>query len=151
MNVVYIVGMVVGTVMAGATALVLVKQQSLELWSFGFSALGVMLIGMSVWTQFRIRISPEGAEIEALRNQVVETAQAVGVVVEELEAAATALETNRLQFNELARLLATRETLPAADVQRLVEPQNQPPQVDRSRLEGARINLQRAADVRVVP
>lgn len=151
MNVVYIVGMVVGTVMAGATALVLVKQQSLELWSFGFSALGVMLIGMSVWTQFRIRISPEGAEIEALRNQVVETAQAVGVVVEELEAAATALETNRSQFNELARLLATRETLPAADVQRLVEPQNQPPQVDCSRLEGARINLQRAADVRVVP
>jgi hypothetical protein len=143
MQAAYIVGMGVGAIMTLAASYVLLKRQNFSLSSLGFTALGVLLIGMSVWSQFKIQITKEGAVIEAIREQVEETAESVLAIAEEVNVAAEALEVNRAQFNELATALARERVISPEALQRLVRPTDEMPTIDRAKLDTARIRLDR--------
>lgn len=147
MEPVYLVGMIVGVAMTGSVCYVLVQKQELDFVSLGFTTLGVLLIGMSVWTQFRIKISAEGAEINALRSQVQEAANAIDVVASELETAAAAIELNRVQFEGFTTMLLNESALPRAEFQHFAEPDTAAPQVDRERLGVVREGLGRVIRV----
>lgn len=143
MQAAYVVGMGIGAIMAVAATYVLVKEKKIGLPSLGFTALGVLLIGMSVWSQFRIEIGAEGAVIEAIRRQVEETAEAVQVVAAEVEVAADAIEVSRAQFYELANVLERNDVVSRAELQRFVPPAHELPSIDRERLDSAVIRLDR--------
>jgi septal ring factor EnvC (AmiA/AmiB activator) len=72
-QVAFLVGMVVGAVMIGSVCVAYVKRSSFGMGGSMLSVLGVLLIGMSVWSTARIEVSPEGGlklEVEKLRQQV---------------------------------------------------------------------------------
>ena len=142
MEAAYIVGMGVGAIMTLAAAYVLLKNQDFGLSSLGFTALGVLLIGMSVWSQFKIQITKEGAVIEAIRKQVEDTAESVLAIAEEVNVAAEALEVNQAQFTELANALVRERVIPREDLRRFVRPAAEMPTIDRARLDTTRIRLE---------
>ena len=101
------VGLLVGTVVALSAVWVFLKKQEFSLWGTAVLGFGVVLIGMSVWNNIRIRASEGGLEFEVLRQQVQQTAQAAAKVAEEVETVAQIVEGSKRQLMDLTEVLLT--------------------------------------------
>jgi hypothetical protein len=78
-NPAFYIAMVVGAVMLGAVCFVYIKHQSFGLGGVSLSALGVVLLGMSVWRSIDISFDEKGVraklnQVEAVANQAAATA-----------------------------------------------------------------------------
>lgn len=97
-QVAFVVGMVVGVAMVGTVCIAYVKRSTFGMGGGTLSVLGVLLIGMSVWSTARFEVSPEGGlklELEKLREQVEH-------VEERAEEISGEVRTTRAQTEELA-------------------------------------------------
>lgn len=142
MEAAFVVGMVVGAIMALVASYVLLKGNDFTLNTLGFTAFGVLLIGMSVWSQVKIQVNEQGLSFEVLRQQVQQTAEEVLAVAEQVDVAAQALEDNRMRLTSLAGTLVRRDLVPQAEIQRILGPEADIPHVDRERLENTRLRLE---------
>lgn len=159
-----IVGMVFGALMIGSVCVVFVKQSTLGMGGGVLSVLGVLLIGMSVWSTARFEVSPEGlkVQVDQLQDQVesvnektekisgeVEGAQArteaLAGEVEQVRTTAQALsqdlanvaltaQTGNDQILRLSEALEERQALAPGVVREIQEPLKRVPELDVERL-----------------
>lgn len=69
-----IVGMIFGALMIGSVCVVFIKRSTFGVGGGTLSVLGVLLIGMSVWSTARFEVSPGGVkfQVDQLQKQVEE-------------------------------------------------------------------------------
>ena len=135
------VGLFVGAVVALSAVWVFLKKQEFSLWGTAVLGFGVVLIGMSVWSNIKIRASEGGIEFEVLRQQVQQTAQAAAKVAEEVETVAQIVEGSKRQLLDLTEVLQTGGNVPAATLQPIRDSLRAFPTIDRARLDSARVTL----------
>lgn len=106
-----VVGMVFGAVMIGSVCIVFVKRSTFGMGGGTLSVLGVLLIGMSVWSTARIEVSPEGLkfQVEQLRERVEdvqERAEQISGEVQEARVQTEEVATGVSEVKNAARTLA---------------------------------------------
>lgn len=144
------VGLIVGTFALLSVCWVWIRKQTFGIGGGALGGFGVFLIAMSVVAEFNVRISPDGVELEVIRQQVAQAAAAAAEVGQQTQVVANALDIHRTQLLALTDVLqqshsgspfamrAMRNTLAAA------------PRVDIARLEAATASLSGIRN-RVVP
>lgn len=132
-----IVGLVIGTVAVLGAIWVWVKHQKYGMGGGTLTAVGAVLIGMSVWGQITINVSEAGVKVDLLR----ETAEAVSAVAAEVGTMARAVEASRGQFIRLTRELENRAVLPSAALEPIRRSVEVLPTVNRARLDSTRAVL----------
>ena len=111
-QVAFIVGMVVGVGMIGTVCIAYVKRSTFGMGGGTLSVLGVLLIGMSVWSTARFEVSPEGGlklELEKLREQVEnveERAEEISGEVQSTRAHTEELQGDVSQVRNAAQMLS---------------------------------------------
>lgn len=163
-QVAFLVGMIFGALMIGSVCVVYVKRSTFGTGGGMLSVLGVLLIGMSVWSTARFEVSPEGlkVEVDRLQKQVeevqeraetisgeVQNAQeraeevAGGVeqvqmatrrISEDLAEVALTAKTGNEQILRLSEALEERQTLDPRISREIQEPLRRVPQLDVERL-----------------
>jgi septal ring factor EnvC (AmiA/AmiB activator) len=94
----FIVGMVFGAFMIGSVCVVYLKRSTFGMGGGTLSVLGVLLIGMSVWSTARIEVSPEGG----LKLQVEKLQERLDDVEERAEEISGDVRNTRVQTEVLA-------------------------------------------------
>lgn len=143
-TVVYAVGLAMGSVMLGSVCYVWVRKQQLGIGGGFLSAMGVVLLGLSVWTGVSVEVTKGGikADFDRLQERLDEVTEANQIVSEQVQNIAQSTEANRSQFVQLTRVLEA-DVAPAAPVFRqLRERMVTVPQVDLQQLERASRTLQ---------
>lgn len=159
-----VVGMVFGALMIGSVCVVFVKRSSFGLGGGVLSVLGVLLIGMSVWSTARFEVSPEGlkVQVEQLQERVeavqeradelsgevrttqvraeelageVEQVQTVArSISEDLADVALTAQTGNQQVLQLSEALARRQALDPQVMREIQEPLRRTPELDVERI-----------------
>lgn len=159
-----IVGMIFGALMIGSVCVVFIKRSTLGIGGGTLSVLGVLLIGMSVWSTARFEVSPEGLKIqveqlqkrvemvqelaESISGEVRETkvrAEELAGEVEQVQTAARTIsaeladvalsaQTSNLQVFRLSEALQQRQALDPEVTRDIQEPLMQAPEIDVERI-----------------
>ncbi len=103
-----VVGMVFGAFMIGSVCVVFIKRSTFGMGGGTLSVLGVLLIGMSVWSTARFEVSPEGLKVQVEQLQerverVQERAETISGEVRETQARAEELAGEVEQVQTAAR------------------------------------------------
>jgi hypothetical protein len=103
LNPAFIIALIVGTLMLGCVCFVYVKHRAFGFGGTVLSALGVILLGMSVWRSIDVSLSKEGIkaklnQVEATAKQATETAKNAEVATQQANQQVSAL-TNRFEFS----------------------------------------------------
>lgn len=163
-QVAFVVGMVFGALMIGSVCVVFVKRSIFGTGGGILSVLGVLLIGMSVWSTARFEVSPEGlkVQVEQLREQVegvqqkaeeisgdVQNAQArteevagdveqvrtaAQMISHELADVAMSAQTSNQQVLLLSEALQERQAIDPRAAREIQEPLRRAPQIDVERI-----------------
>lgn len=134
----FISGLALGIVALLSVCVVLVfRDKQLGIGGAVVAVVGLVLVGMSVWGQVKIKVSETGLEVGLVR----EVAEAVRTVAAEVDAAAQAQEVSRQQFVALTQELQQNRVLPTSAMQSIRSSLESIPSVDRARLETARAQL----------
>ncbi|MCH9647132.1 MAG: hypothetical protein K0U98_02770 [Deltaproteobacteria bacterium] len=143
-SVVYAVGLAMGSVMLGSVCYVWVRKQQLGMGGGFLGAMGVVLLGLSVWTGVSVEVSKSGikADFERLQGRLDEVTEASQVVSEQVQNIAQSTEANRSQFVQLTRVLEADTTPTAPVLRQLRERMVAVPQVNHQELERASRTLQ---------
>ncbi|MDO3379142.1 hypothetical protein [Geoalkalibacter halelectricus] len=133
----FVVGLVLGTLAILSVCWVWIKRQILGTGGAMLSLVGVLLVGLSVWSSARFAISPEGfeAEFSRLEQRVNEVAHSSNALREEVLAVAENVETSRTQFLHLTEALETRRALPPQTLEEVRRPLLTLPSVEPQQLE----------------
>ena len=117
----YVTGMIVGSMAILAASWVWIKYQRFGAGGGFLSFVGVVLVGLSVWSSARIEVSDGSlrAEFERLQQQVDEVAATNRVVERSLDSVAVELGAGRASYLALARTLRHRNLITATDLARL--------------------------------
>ena len=124
----YAVGMLIGSVAVVSASYVWVKHQRFGVGGAFLSFVGVVLLGLSVWSRARIEISEDGvlAEFERLERQVEEVARTNIRVQGKLDSLQVRLTTGERQFMAMARILRDKSLITGGDFQHVTVPDSSP-------------------------
>src|SRR5919108_3042283 len=114
MTAVTIVGMVAGGLLIATACIVFLLKKDFPAGGFGVAVIGLVLIGMSQWTSFKITAA--GVSLEAVKAQVQKTAAAAEEIATQAQQTAASVETTREQVATLAQQLQSSNVLSAAAV-----------------------------------
>ena len=106
-------GIVIGAVMILAVCVGYVKRSTFGTAGAVLSVLGVLLVGMSVWSRATIEVTPDGlkVEVERLERQIAAVRERTQEVSRELVDIAANTETSREQILRLSEQLQATQTL----------------------------------------
>ncbi len=117
----YAVGMLIGSVAVVSASYVWVKHQRFGMGGAFLSFVGVVLLGLSVWSRARIEISEAGllAEFERLQQQLDDVSRTTELVQGNLDSIHIRLTAGEQQFLEMARVLRDKRLITGGDLERL--------------------------------
>jgi hypothetical protein len=124
----YAVGMVMGSVAVVSASYVWVKHQRFGVGGTFLSFVGVVLVGLSVWSRARVEISEGGllAEFERLQQQLEEVTRTNDRVQRNLDSLQIRLAANERQFLAMARVLRDKSLITGGDLERVTAPGGAP-------------------------
>jgi hypothetical protein len=124
----YAVGMVMGSVAVVSASYVWVKHQRFGVGGAFLSFVGVVLVGLSVWSRARVEISEGGllAEFERLQQQLEEVTRTNDRVQRNLDSLQIRLAANERQFLAMARVLRDKSLITGGDLERVTAPGGAP-------------------------
>ena len=124
----YAVGMLMGSVAVVSASYVWVKYQRFGVGGAFLSFVGVVLLGLSVWSRARIEISEDGllAEFERLQEQLEEVSRTTELVQRNLDSLHVRLTTGEQQFLEMTQVLRDRRLISGGDLEQLTTPGRAP-------------------------
>ena len=124
----YAVGMLMGSVAVVAASYVWVKHQRFGVGGAFLSFVGVVLVGLSVWSRARIEISEGGllAEFERLQQQLEEVTRTSDRVQRNLDSLHIRLTAGEQQFLAMTRVLKDRRLITGSDLERVTAPGGAP-------------------------
>lgn len=131
-------GLVLGSLALLSVFFVWIRKQTFGTGGSILSVVGLILIGMSLWSNIRFRISAEGfeASLEAIESRVEQVADAGTDIAETLTDVTRNLETAQTQFVALTQVLERRQVAPA-QMQALRRPIESAAVIDPARLQRA--------------
>lgn len=141
MTPVTIVGLVAGSIFVAVAAFVFVSKKAFPAGGIAVSAIGLVLIGMSQWTQVKVVAGGVTIELQALKADIQKTAAAAEVVAVQAQHAADSVHQVKQQLADVTRLLDASHVVPAPRTQEIRDRLSQAPTVDRSQLDSARASL----------
>ncbi|HSJ31814.1 MAG TPA: hypothetical protein VK933_10290 [Longimicrobiales bacterium] len=137
-------GLVAGAAALAAVLIVWVRSQQFGVGGGVLSLVGVILIGLSVWSRINVEVTPEGikATLEGLERRVEQVAEATGTVADAVGQVAHSVEVTQTQFNSLTQILERPQQLTPErlrSIRRPVEVAAPLPAGDAEQLERARL------------
>ncbi len=117
----YAVGMIMGSVAVVSASYVWVKHQRFGVGGAFLSFVGVVLLGLSVWSRARVEISEGGllAEFERLQQRLEEVTRTNERVQQNLDSFQIRLTADERQFLEMARVLRDKRLITGGDLERV--------------------------------
>ena len=140
---VMVVGLIIGSAAVLTACFVWLRKQVFGTGGIVLSLVGVILIGLSIWSNVSIQFA-EGrfsAEFNRLQAQLDEMAEAGIAVSEEVGTMWDVVQANSQQFVALTDNLEQRQTLTTNQARSLRTPVLDAPAVSRMRLDSARVKL----------
>ena len=124
----YAVGMVMGSVAVVSASYVWVRHQRFGVGGAFLSFVGVVLVGLSVWSRARVEISESGllAEFERLQQRLEEVTRTNDRVQHNLDSLQIRLAANERQFLAMARVLRDKSLITGGDLERVTAPGSVP-------------------------
>lgn len=139
MSTVTIVGIVAGSALIVTAIIVFLSKKEFQTGGVMVTVVGLVLIGMSQWNSIKLTVGE--ATLEAIREELNSTKDATNEVAEQVEQAAKAVETTRMQLLSLNDQLKTSRVLPDSVTVSIQEKLSSAPQVDLTKLGLLRKNL----------
>jgi len=135
----YIVGIGLGILAVASACYVWVSHQTFGVGGCTLSVVGLVLVGLSIWSGVKIKVGEGGleAEFQRLSRQVEAVAQANETVIQEVKKIATVTETGKQQFIELTRVLEAQRVAKPTQLENIRKPVLTAPTVDLKRLDKA--------------
>ena len=117
----YAVGMIMGSVAVVSASYVWVKHQRFGMGGAFLSFVGVVLLGLSVWSRARVEISEEGllAEFERLQQRLEEVTRTNERVQQNLDSFQIRLTAGERQFLAMARVLRDKRLITGGDLEQI--------------------------------
>jgi uncharacterized membrane protein YcjF (UPF0283 family) len=109
---VMLVGLVVGTILVLTACAVWYRTQTLGLGGGVLTGFGVILMLISIVTEIRFEVTSTGPKIEILRQQLVQTAEAVEQVAGEARQITEELESSQQNIRHLTEAIRRTPGLP---------------------------------------
>ena len=157
-NMVFIAGLILGSLAILSVCWVWLRKQVLGVGGGVLSFIGVLLVGLSLWSSASVEISPDGfrAEFERLQeqvqqvsvqsqqisNDVLAVAEANKAISQEVKVVAQNIDINKTQFLKLTDVLKSRRTLSVDQVKSIDDPVKRAPVVNYRVLDSAIIKPQ---------
>lgn len=141
-NWVYLIALIMGSLSLLSTCYVWIKQQKFGTGGSVLSLVGVILIGLSVWSKASIQVSPDGlvAEFERMQKKQQELIAANNVLSSSLQATVETAETNKKQYLALLKDLETRQVVSSQRTRELEIPFSALPEINRQAIQSSRIS-----------
>lgn len=125
----FVLGLVLGTLAIVSACWVWLRRQTFGVGGGVLSMVGLVLVGLSVWSTAKVQVSPTGglsAEFERLERQVDELAERNAEVAEEVVKVAEAVDTTRSRFVDLTEALERRPGFRPGELESLRAPVPEP-------------------------
>jgi cell division FtsZ-interacting protein ZapD len=120
----YAVGMIMGSVAVVSASYVWVKHQRFGIGGAFLSFVGVVLLGLSVWSRARVEISEDGvlAEFERIQQRLEDVTRTNDRVQRDLDSLQIRLTASEQQFLAMARVLRDKSLITGVDLKRVTAP-----------------------------
>ncbi len=117
----YAVGMIMGSVAVVSASYVWVKHQRFGIGGAFLSFVGVVLLGLSVWSRARVEISEDGvlAEFERLQQRLEAVTRINDRVQLDLDSLQIRLTAGEQQFLAMARVLRDKSLITGVELKRV--------------------------------
>jgi len=124
----YAVGMIMGSVAVVSASYVWVKHQRFGIGGAFLSFVGVVLLGLSVWSRARVEISEDGvlAEFERIQQRLEDVTRTNDRVQRDLDSLQSRLTASEQQFLAMARVLRDKSLITGVDLKRVTAPGGAP-------------------------
>ncbi len=124
----YAVGMIMGSVAVVSASYVWVKHQRFGIGGAFLSFVGVVLLGLSVWSRARVEISEDGvlAEFERIQQRLEDVTRTNDRVQRDLDSLQIRLTASEQQFLAMARVLRDKSLITGVDLKRITAPGGAP-------------------------
>lgn len=124
----YAVGMIMGSVAVVSASYVWVKHQRFGIGGAFLSFVGVVLLGLSVWSRARVEISEDGvlAEFERIQQRLEDVTRTNDRVQRDLDSLQIRLTASEQQFLAMARVLRDKSLITGVDLKRVTAPGGAP-------------------------
>ncbi len=156
-NLAFIAGVILGSLAIVSVCWVWLSKQMLGLGGGVLSFVGVVLVGLSLWSKASVEVSPDGfrAEFERLENEVkkvsvrseqisndvIAVAESNKALSNEVKVVAENIDINKAQFLHLTSVLKSKQTLSVDQVKMIDEPIKRAPRINRQLLDSTTIRL----------
>ena len=121
-DIVIVVGLVLGSLAIGTACAVWWRHQQFGTGGSFLSVVGLVLVGMSIWSRVSFSVGGATVDLERLAQRVEDVARAGEEVSEAVAEVAEGTETTRRQFVDLTRALERQRTLPPQQLEELRQP-----------------------------
>ena len=124
----YAVGMIMGSVAVVSASYVWVKHQRFGIGGAFLSFVGVVLLGLSVWSRARVEISEDGvlAEFERIQQRLEDVTRTNDRVQRDLDSLQIRLTASEQQFLAMARVLRDKSLITGVELKRVTAPGGAP-------------------------
>ena len=135
-----IAGIIFGSGAILSVTIVYIRSQKLGFTGLGFAFVGMILVGMSIWSSIKISVNENGieTELERLHRQVGEIAQASVTVSDTVASVVEEAERNRSNVSELAAAIESTPTESLANLESILTEKSVVERVDLQSLNTAR-------------
>ena len=138
---VIVVGLALGALLVVAAAVVGIRKKSFTMGEILIAAIGMLLVGLSLFSKASIQAGDFGVEFETLQENTEQVASSAAVVSEEVRKLSEATRKNQEQIVVLARKLRSNSSDDEV-VRTIQEFQRASPRVNLERLTAATQQLE---------
>ncbi len=117
----YVVGMILGAFVLISVCVVWLRHQKLGGGGTGLSVIGIVLVGLSIWSSVKLQVGDVRVELETLRARVQQVADAGAKISEETARVAESTAGNRDAILNLTQELGQRQMLAPEQMRSLHE------------------------------
>lgn len=142
-SIAFFAGIIIGSIAILAVAFVWIRKQTFGVGGSVLCSVGVVLLGLSVWTTMKIEISQQGISWE-FQRQLATVLEANQALTEEVQVLARNNEAAREQLSALTNTLQETRVLDVQRAEQLRQPMQATPNVNLQRLERVDEALRRA-------
>lgn len=105
----YTVGLLVGVIVMLSVVYVFIKERTLNTGGVVLSLIGMILIGLSIWSNIKIQTEGLTLELKKIKGEVSQLASASKVVTEEVTKITRDIDASNQQVLNLTRVLSEEQ------------------------------------------
>jgi hypothetical protein len=132
-NLAFIAGVILGSLAIVSVCWVWLSKQMLGIGGGVLSFVGVLLVGLSLWSKASVQFGQDGfrAEFERLQNDVKAVAESNKALSRKVKVVAEVTDINKTQFLQLTSVLNRKQTLSLDQLKMIDNPIKKAPKIIR--------------------